>query len=155
MSGVRVSDDVKLLFNKMKVVKSSDAEEDRIRLVILHIEDEIKVEKCYVQKDLEGKGDVFKFLQSLLLKDECRYILYDCHFETKESSKKEELVYIMWAPATAKIKSKMQYASSKTAIDSVVQGVKHKLQINDLSDIDRVEFAEKLGNPITLEGHSI
>lgn len=96
-SGIQVADEVKEIFNKMKVVKSDTADKDRIRLVTFTIAGNIVVEKCFLQSDLEDDCDVFKFLQTTLLtKTECRYILYDCHFETKESSRKEELVYMMW-----------------------------------------------------------
>uniref|UniRef100_A0A8C3ACK8 Cofilin 1 (non-muscle), like n=1 Tax=Cyclopterus lumpus TaxID=8103 RepID=A0A8C3ACK8_CYCLU len=146
------------IFNKMKVVKSDTAEQDRIRLVIFHIDGDIKVKKLFLQKDLEGKGDIFKYLQSLLVSTECSYILYDCHFETKESSRKEELVYMMWAPETAQIKSRMNYASSNSAMELTLissTGVKHKLQINDMTDIDRLEFTKRLGDVIKLEGYSV
>lgn len=49
------------------------------------------------QADLDAKQmDGFEYFMSLLSPKECRYILYDCHFATKESSTKEELVFVMW-----------------------------------------------------------
>ncbi|KAK5908283.1 hypothetical protein CgunFtcFv8_016355 [Champsocephalus gunnari] len=141
-SGVKVADEVKQIFNAMKVVKSDDDEKERIRIVVLHIDVEIKVEKIYRQKDLEDVEDVYKFVKNLMLADQCRYFLYDCHFETKEGIKKEELVFMMWAPGTSVLKGRMQYASSKSAIQKTTQGVKHVL-----------EFAEKilLGEAIEFE----
>ncbi|KAK9541742.1 hypothetical protein VZT92_001763 [Zoarces viviparus] len=157
-SGVKVCDEVKNIFNKMKVVKNDDAEEDRIRLVtcVIDVENgEIKVEKCLQQKSDECKDDAFKCLQNLMPKDHCRYILYDCHFET-EDCKKEELVFLLWTPETATIKEKMQYASSKAAIDKVIDGVKHRMQLHDNADIEREEFAKNLTDKVkTLEGHAI
>ncbi|KAF3842262.1 hypothetical protein F7725_024213 [Dissostichus mawsoni] len=93
-SGVKVADEVKQIFNAMKVVKSDDDEKERIRIVVLHIDVEIKVEKIYRQKDLEDVEDVYKFVKNLMLADQCRYFLYDCHFETKEGIKKEELLLL-------------------------------------------------------------
>ncbi|MEQ2250744.1 hypothetical protein ILYODFUR_003965 [Ilyodon furcidens] len=123
-SGVQVDDQVKDIINNMKVVKSDADANERIRLVILEIKDGyIKVENIYREKDLSGEDDIFKFFLSLLNKEKCRYLLYDCHFETKESSRKEELVFVMWAPETAPIKSKMQYASSKDSIKKVLTGM--------------------------------
>ncbi|XP_031735298.1 non-muscle cofilin 1-like [Anarrhichthys ocellatus] len=158
-SGVKVCDEVKTIFNKMKVVKTEDAEEDRIRLVTCVIDEEkgeIKVETCLQQKSEECKDDVFKSLQNLMPKDHCRYILYDCHFETEECCKKEELVFMLWTPDSATIKEKMQYASSKGAIDKVMEGVKHRMQLHDKADIDREEFAKCLTDKVkNLEGHSM
>ncbi|KAM6922977.1 non-muscle cofilin 1-like isoform 2-T2 [Lycodopsis pacificus] len=158
-SGVTVCEEVKTLFHKMKVVKNEDAEEDRIRLVTCVIDDvngEIKVEKCLQQKCDECKDDVFKCFQNLMPEDHCRYILYDCHFETEECCKKEELVFLLWAPDSATIKEKMQYASSKEAIDKVIKGVKHRLQLHDKADINKEEFAKNLTDKIkSLEGHAM
>ncbi|KAM4600155.1 cofilin-2-like [Fundulus diaphanus] len=156
-SGVQVDDQVKDIINDMKVVKSDANASERIRLVVLEIKDGyIKVEHIYKEKDLTGE-DVFKFFINLMDKEKCRYLLYDCHFETKESSKKEELVFVMWAPETSPIKSKMQYASSKDSIKKVLTGIKHELQMNDLSDYGtRDQFAEKIcKNVIKVEGHPV
>uniref|UniRef100_G3NLQ5 Cofilin 1 (non-muscle), like n=3 Tax=Gasterosteus aculeatus TaxID=69293 RepID=G3NLQ5_GASAC len=155
-SGVKVCDDVKNIITKMKVVKSDDAEEDRIRLLILVIDTgEIKIEKCLLQKDVEGEADVFKLVVSLMKPEKCCYLLYDCHFETKESSRKEELVFMLWASDTAKIGEKMIYASSKSSLNNLLDGVKHRLQINDIADMDRADFAKRLGNVVKLEGNSV
>lgn len=87
---------MKELFSQMKVVKNDADQMERIRLVVLSICGEfIDVEKIYREKDLKDK-DVFKVYMSELKPKTCRYILYDCHFETKESSKKEELVFVLW-----------------------------------------------------------
>lgn len=87
---------MKNLFNQMKVVKSDADQMERIRLVVFVIGEKcIEVESVHREKDLQGQ-DVFKFFNSLLVPGKCCYILYDCHFESKESSKKEELVFVLW-----------------------------------------------------------
>lgn len=98
-SGVKVTDAVKDLINEMKVVKNDADQNERVRLVIFRIDDSegaIVVDKIYRQKDLADVDDVFKFFIGLLDSKVCRYLMYDCHFETKESSRKEELVAVMW-----------------------------------------------------------
>ncbi|XP_070772422.1 non-muscle cofilin 1-like [Enoplosus armatus] len=156
-SGVTVADRVKDIFQNMKVVKADDDQKERMRLVVFHICGScIDIEKIYREKDLEDT-DVFKFFLGLLDPDHCCYILYDCHYETKESSKKEDLVFVMWAPDTARISLKMSYASSKSAMRSVIDGVKHQMEVHELSDCsDRDSFASTMGkNVITLEGHPV
>ncbi|XP_029306028.1 destrin-like [Cottoperca gobio] len=155
-SGVKVADEVKQIFEEMKVVKTDDDQKERIRIVLLHIDTEIKVKKIYRQIDLENQDDVFKFLKTLLLCDQCRYVLYDCHFEIKENIQKEELVFMMWAPDSAKMKGRMQYASSKGAIQRVIQGVKHNIEVNDIDDMDKDCFADRLKHKVLkLEGHCV
>ncbi|XP_026212498.1 non-muscle cofilin 1-like [Anabas testudineus] len=153
-SGVKVADKVKEIYNEMKVVKSDAVQKKRIRLVMFHITGGyIEIEEIFREEDLEGE-DVFQFFLSKLKPERCGYLLYDCHFSTKESGIKEELVFVMWAPETASIKLKMQYAASKDSLKKVFTGIKHELQINDLSDYGHREtFAEKMGKNVThLEG---
>ncbi|KAH0520442.1 Cofilin-1 [Microtus ochrogaster] len=73
---------------------------------------------------------------------------------TKES-KKEDLVFIFWAPESAPLKSKMIYTSSKDAIKKKLTRIKHELQANCYEEVkDRCTLAEKLGGSaiISLEG---
>lgn len=82
----------------MKVVKNDADQKERLRLVIMEISGgyiDVEEGKIFREKDLENM-DVFKVFLSHLDPKQCRYMLYDCHFETKESSKKEELVFVMW-----------------------------------------------------------
>uniref|UniRef100_A0A1A8HZ29 Cofilin 1 (Non-muscle), like n=1 Tax=Nothobranchius kuhntae TaxID=321403 RepID=A0A1A8HZ29_NOTKU len=156
-SGVQVCDDVKEIIKDMKVVKTDADANDRIRLVLLEIKDgKIVIERTYRQKDLSDEPDIFKFFLKQLENNKCRYLLYDCHFETLES-KKEELVFVMWAPDTAPIKAKMQIASSKDALKKTLTGIKHEIQMNDLSDYGTREgFADKMAKYVqSVEGHPV
>ncbi|KAM7385786.1 hypothetical protein PAMP_001843 [Pampus punctatissimus] len=159
-SGAQVADKVKDIYKEMKVVKNDADQKERLRLVIMEINNgfiDVEEGKCFREKDLETKDDIYKFFLSNMDPKQCRYMLYDCHFETKESSKKEELVFVMWAPDSAAIKDKMHYASSKDSLKKILTGIKHELQINDLADYcDRDCFAERMGKDVTtLEGHPV
>ena len=72
-------------------------------------------------------------------------------------TRKEELVFIFWAPESAPLKSKMIYASSVDTVRKKFVGLKHKWQVNSFEDIkDRRNLAEKLGTEVvTLEGMPI
>ncbi|KAF7641590.1 hypothetical protein LDENG_00276750, partial [Lucifuga dentata] len=128
-SGVTVNDEVIKVFNDMKVRKSSTQDEmkKRKKAVLFCLSDDKK--KIIVE---EGKqilvGDVgetvddpFACFVKLLPPNDCRYGLYDATYETKES-KKEDLVFVFWAPESAPLKSKMIYASSKDAIKKKFTG---------------------------------
>ncbi|KAM4803939.1 cofilin-1-like [Urocitellus parryii] len=152
-SGVAVSDGLIKVFSDMKVCKSSTPEEVKKRKkAVLFCRSEDK--KNLILE--EGKeilvGDVGQtaddpydtFVKMLPDKD-CRYALYDATYQTKES-KKEDLVFIFWAPESAPLKSKMIYASSKDAIKKKLTGIKHELQANCYEEVkDRCTPAEKLG----------
>uniref|UniRef100_A0A7N5ZW82 Cofilin 2 (muscle) n=1 Tax=Anabas testudineus TaxID=64144 RepID=A0A7N5ZW82_ANATE len=161
-SGVTVNDEVIKVFNDMKVRKSSTQDEvkKRKKAVLFCLSEDRK--KIIVE---EGKqilvGDIgetvddpYACFVKLLPLNDCRYGLYDATYETKES-KKEDLVFIFWAPESAPLKSKMIYASSKDAIKKKFTGIKHEWQVNGLDDIqDRRTLAEKLGGNVvvSLEG---
>uniref|UniRef100_A0A3Q3EPR8 Cofilin 1 n=1 Tax=Labrus bergylta TaxID=56723 RepID=A0A3Q3EPR8_9LABR len=130
-SGVKVTDEVIAVFNNMKEILLGDL-------------------GTTVQ-------DPYQHFVKMLPPDDCRYALYDATYETKET-KKEDLVFIFWAPDSAPLKSKMIYASSKDAIKKKFEGIKHEWQVNGLEDLkDRHTLAEKLGGSsvISLEGSPI
>ncbi|XP_029467966.1 cofilin-2-like [Rhinatrema bivittatum] len=160
-SGVTVADEVIALFNQMKVRKASSQEEicKRKKAVLFCLSSDNK--KIIVE---EGKeilvGDIGKTVDDpyqdfikLLPKNDCRYALYDANYATTET-RKEDLVFLFWAPDCAPLKSKMIYASSKDALKKKCPGIKHEWQVNNMEDIqDRGSLADKLGgNVIMLEG---
>ncbi|KAK2843450.1 hypothetical protein Q7C36_011665 [Tachysurus vachellii] len=164
-SGVTVNDDVIKVFNDMKVRKSSTSDEvkKRKKAVLFCLSQDKK--KIIVEEDKqilvgdigETVDDPYACFVKLLPLNDCRYGLYDATYETKES-KKEDLVFIFWAPEGAPLKSKMIYASSKDAIKKKFTGIKHEWQVNGLDDIqDRSTLAEKLGGNVvvSLEGRPL
>uniref|UniRef100_A0A3P8XDV4 Atlastin 3 n=1 Tax=Esox lucius TaxID=8010 RepID=A0A3P8XDV4_ESOLU len=162
-SGVTVTDDVITVFNEMKVRKlqaNEDEKKKRKKAVLFCLsEDKKHIILEEGQEILTGDvgvtvQDPYLHFVKMLPADDCRYALYDATYETKET-KKEDLVFIFWAPDGAPLKSKMIYASSKDAIKKKFTGIKHEWQVNGLDDIkDRRTLADKLGGSsvITLEG---
>ncbi|XP_008281701.1 non-muscle cofilin 1-like [Stegastes partitus] len=144
-SGVIITDDVKNLYEAMKVVKAGDDLNSRVKVAILLIKDskEIVVGDTYTHQDLEAKPG-FTILTEQMDKMECFYALYDCSFETKDGVHKEDLVLLMWTSDGAHIKKKMLYASSKGNLKMALKGIKHDLQINDRSDWSKQAVAAKM-----------
>lgn len=162
-SGVTVNDEVIKVFNEMKVRKHQEKVNLRKKAVLFCLSEDKK--KIIVEEDkeiLQGEigetvEDPYSCFVKMLPPNDCRYALYDATYETKES-KKEDLVFIFWAPDGAPLKSKMIYASSKDAIKKKLTGIKHEWQVNGLDDIeDRSTLAEKLGGNtvVSLEGKPI
>lgn len=141
-SGIKVADHVKEIIDDMRVNRSKDDALKRIRIVTLDICEEIVVKDIFKEEDLVDKGNVYEFLQNLMKCDDCKYIVYDCHYETKVS-KKEDLVFIMWSSDNAKTKLKMSYASSKRCLQKLV-GAKHEFEFHDMEEITPKAFAESI-----------
>ncbi|CAB1338684.1 unnamed protein product, partial [Coregonus sp. 'balchen'] len=116
-SGIAVHDDVVLTFDKIRVRLQGADKQEQLKLVLFKISDD---GKCIVVKDLNGEEDVFRKIVNMMPTEDCRYALYDCSWESKDSPK-EDLVFIMWAPEHSTIKKKMKYASSKQYIKAKFQ----------------------------------
>uniref|UniRef100_A0AAZ3S571 ADF-H domain-containing protein n=1 Tax=Oncorhynchus tshawytscha TaxID=74940 RepID=A0AAZ3S571_ONCTS len=149
-SGIAVHDDVVLTFDKIRVRLQGADKQEQLKLVLFKISDDGKCivvdeDKCLKVKDLNGEEDVFRKIVNMMPTEDCRYALYDCSWESKDSPK-EDLVFIMWAPEHSTIKKKMKYASSKQYIKAKFQGLKFEWQVNDMSDAkDSSVFIDKLG----------
>ncbi|XP_005305532.2 cofilin-1 isoform X1 [Chrysemys picta bellii] len=161
-SGVAVSDGVIKVFNDMKVRKASTPEEvkKRKKAVLFCLSEDkrniiLEEGKEILVGDVgETVDDPYLHFVKMLPESDCRYALYDATYETKES-KKEDLVFVFWAPDCAPLKSKMIYASSKDAIKKKLTGIKHELQATCYEEVkDRCTLAQKLGGNavVSLEG---
>lgn len=73
---------------------------------------------------------------SALPEDDCRYAVYDFEYETASGEGiRSKLVFYTWSPDTAKIRSKMVYASSKDAIRRALSGILNEIQGTDYEEI--------------------
>ena len=95
---MKCTDQVKDVCDEMRLVKSDADHQKRIRLVVFNIKDScIDVTKCVCEEELTQMGkDGFSYFQEMMADGECCYILYDCHFDTKECRNKQELVFLTW-----------------------------------------------------------
>lgn len=139
--------------------------DNRIRLVTFTIQCNdtiIDVDQVYTDQMLGKDGnpeDAFKLCKSLAKEGCCFYMLYDCHFETDEGIQKEELVFASWIPDNTSVKERMKYSSSRTSFKNCCKGVKHNLELNDITQLDSESFIECLEkltpNIISVEGKAI
>lgn len=67
--------------------------------------------------------------------NDCRYGLIDLDVTTKDGRPTSKLVFLSWSPDTARVKSKMLYASSKESIKRVLMGVGIHLTATDASEL--------------------
>lgn len=92
-SGIKLDEEVIPFYKMMKTGKND------VRLATFLIDETvIRLDKFFTQVDLDKDGkDVFEAFKEQLTPMQCKYILYDCHFATRESSTKEDLVFVMWS----------------------------------------------------------
>lgn len=139
-SGVRVGDECKKVFDSIKRDK-------KYRFVIFYIKDEQEINVEYISS---RDADYEDFLERLEKAgpDDCRYAVYDLEYyhatDGAGSSKKEKLFLMSWCPDTAKIKKKMIYASSLSALKRSLVGVNKYIQATDMDEASRETVEEKL-----------
>lgn len=138
-SGVTVADGVQKAFADVKASM-------KYRYLIFHIKDEkeIDIEK-YGERD-SSYDDFLAFLSSLG-PQECRYCLYDFEYEHSfqgtSDTTKNKLFLMSWCPDTAKIKTKMLYSTSFSALKQALEGVGKYIQATDMSEASYESVLEK------------
>jgi len=75
--------------------------------------------------------------------NDCRYAVFDFEYEL-DGGRRNKILFVLWAPDTAKIKAKMLYTSSKDAIRKKLVGLGVEIQATDYSEIDRQVVLDKV-----------
>eukprot|EP01110_Echinostelium_bisporum_P013786 TRINITY_DN9939_c0_g1_i1.p1 TRINITY_DN9939_c0_g1~~TRINITY_DN9939_c0_g1_i1.p1 ORF type:complete len:145 (-),score=76.64 TRINITY_DN9939_c0_g1_i1:67-501(-) len=138
-SGVAIHDECVEAYNSLKLGH-------QFRHVVFKISDNLK-EIVVEEKKTNDKGEDFKtgydaFVASLP-KDECRYAVYDFDFKAEDGGDRSKIVFILWAPDSAKTKPKMMYTSSKDALRKKLVGIGAEVQATDLAEVDHSAVLEK------------
>jgi len=134
-SGVTVQDAVVNEFNNIKIKHLYSY----IQMKITDDLKEIEVEKC-----VESSSANWDQFVAQLPKDDCRYIVYDFHFSTGKSGDREQLIFIPWCPDSAKVRTKMLYASSRDALKKKLVGINHEIQATETSELNVKDVTEKI-----------
>ncbi|KAL1819347.1 actin-depolymerizing factor 1 [Daucus carota subsp. sativus] len=125
-SGIAVHDDCKLKFLELKAKRT-------YRSIIF------KIEEIQKQVTVEKVGDPtesYEDFAASLPANECRYAVYDYDFVTQENCQKSRIFFIAWSPDSAKVRSKMIYASSKERFKRELDGIQVELQATDPTEMD-------------------
>ncbi|RLN98386.1 hypothetical protein BBJ28_00010338 [Nothophytophthora sp. Chile5] len=128
-SGVGVDDAVITQFNDFKLKRAPHD----FRYFIYKIVDDSEIVIEATGPQSESYQDMADKLAQIT--DDCRYALVDLDLTTKDGRPTSKLVFLSWSPDTARIKSKMLYASSKEAIKRVLMGVGIHLTATDASEL--------------------
>ncbi|KAJ3128060.1 cofilin [Nowakowskiella sp. JEL0407] len=86
----------------------------------------------------------YESFAALLPEDEGRYGVFDLNYDSGADGIRNKIIFIMWAPNTSKIRSRMVYASSKAAIRERLQGVHAEVQCTEPSEIAFESVFEKV-----------
>ena len=132
-SGVAVNDECKLKFIELKSKRMH-------RFITYKMDNQMK--EIVVEKVGERTTSYEDFASSLPAED-CRFAIYDFDFTTAEDVPKSRIFYILWSPDTAKVRSKMLYASSNDRFKRELDGIQVELQATDASEVSLDVFKDK------------
>lgn len=134
-SGVTVQDNVVTEFNGIKIGHKYQY----ITLKLTSDNKEIEVEKT-----VANNASTFEDFVRQLPANDCRYAVYDFHFDAGNAGQRQQLIFVVWCPETANVRTKMLYASSKDALKKKLVGISHEVQATDYSDLALKEVTEKV-----------
>ncbi|XP_076927087.1 actin-depolymerizing factor 1 [Bidens hawaiensis] len=132
-SGMAVHDECKLRFLELKAKRT-------FRYIIFKIEE--KQKQVIVEKVGEPTQSHQDFA-ACLPESECRYAVFDYDFVTEENCQKSRIFFIAWSPDTARVRSKMIYASSKDRFKRELDGIQVELQATDPTEMDLEVFKSR------------
>eukprot|EP00341_Mesodinium_pulex_P015770 CAMPEP_0116937284 /NCGR_PEP_ID=MMETSP0467-20121206/31406_1 /TAXON_ID=283647 /ORGANISM="Mesodinium pulex, Strain SPMC105" /LENGTH=138 /DNA_ID=CAMNT_0004619057 /DNA_START=51 /DNA_END=467 /DNA_ORIENTATION=+ len=133
MSGVAVHDDVVEAYQNLKLGHKH-------KYVIFKLNDDLTEVVVDFTAGADASYDEFV---GKLPENDCRYVVYDFEYDAGEG-KRNKILFVVWAPDTAKIKSKMLYASTKDSVRKKLVGIGSEIQATDLSEIDYDTVYEKV-----------
>jgi cofilin len=93
--------------------------------------------------DAVGEPDsTYQDFLNALPESDCRYGMFDYKLHTPDGQVLDKLVFLNWAPDTARIKAKMMYASTKDFFKGHLDGLSTEFQASDLDEIAEQDIAD-------------
>ena len=133
-SGVAVTDDVVEAYQALKLGHT-------FRYVIFKLNDELT--EVVVEKKAGPDASYNDFCAELPAND-CRYAIFDFAYDHKGEGTRNKILFVVWAPDSAKIKAKMLYASTKDAVRKKLVGIGVEIQATDVDEIDHSTVLERV-----------
>lgn len=84
-------------------------------------------------------NNLFAYLASFFL---FLFAVFDYQFTAPDGNVMNKLVFVNWAPETAKVKARMMYASTKDFFKSHMDGISAEFQTSSLEDISEEIVAD-------------
>jgi len=99
--------------------------------------------------------DDFEKFRSQLPSNKCRYGIYitqiACQGADGIKGYRDKIIFVTWAPDTARIKDKMMIASSKESIKKACVGIHYDFQFSCEGDSEATEWIDKIGEAATMK----
>ena len=132
VSELEISNDVVVAFNKIK--------SGALRFAMF------KMAYDYRSVVLDRTGGRESSYNSFVreLPDEPRFAVFDYEYVQGDKKATSELVFICYIPDTARVKSKVIYASSRDTLKKSLTGVPVEIVATDFSELDEDVVLEKL-----------
>lgn len=134
LTAIKVHDDCMPVWNDIKIGH-------KYRYVVFNFSEDLRY--IVVEKTADPSKTYDEFLDDLPPRD-VRYAVYDFDFDADDGTKRNKLVFVVWAPDTAPVKRKMLIASTKASIKNALAGVACELQATDDSEISEEEMLNKV-----------
>lgn len=99
--------------------------------------------------DTGGPGSEFEDFVASLPETECRYGVFDYHYEANDNRSFDKLVFINWAPANSTIKQKMMMASTKDFFKGFLEGIQIERQAAEYDEITKEDINESIKSSLT------
>ena len=131
-SGAAVNDECKLKFVELKSKRLH-------RFITYKLQDSKEI----VVETVGERAASYEDFVSTLPENDCRFAVYDFDFTTPEDVPKSRIFYIFWSPDTAKVRSKMLYASSNEKFKRGLDGIQVEMQATDSSEISLDAIKDK------------
>mmetsp|Transcript_12913 Transcript_12913/g.19863 ORF Transcript_12913/g.19863 Transcript_12913/m.19863 type:complete len:140 (-) Transcript_12913:70-489(-) len=123
-SGIAVTDEVVSTFNEIKMGHKH-------KYAIFRINDAL-TEVVVESTSNDGNWDNFT---AQLPAQGCRYVVYDLSFTSDDGGERSKILFIVWAPDSAKIKEKMLITSTKDNVKKKFVGIGKEIQATDMSEV--------------------
>lgn len=99
--------------------------------------------------DTGGPDSSFEDFVAVLPENECRYGVFDCHYEANENRSFDKLVFFNWAPDYATVKQKMMMASTKDFFKGFLEGIQIEMQVTDYEEVTEQEMHDAIKSSLT------
>jgi len=125
-SGVAVNDDIVLKYQELKLGH-------QYRYLIFALND--KFTEIVLEKS-GGPNATYEEFKNSMPANDCRYGIFDLEFTAEDGGQRNKIVFILWAPDSAKIKAKMLLTSSKAGLKAKLVGLATEVQATDAAELD-------------------
>jgi len=111
------------------------------KFIFFKLSDALK--EVVFEKTSSAGSDSYEQFVAALPPNDCRYAVFDFAFKAEDGGDRNKILFVLWCPDNAKVKSKMIYTSTKDSIRKKLVGVGSEIQATDKAEIAYEAVLEK------------